>query len=571
MDQSPIYSVTAQCRDCYKCVRHCPVKAIRVENDHATVTPERCILCGRCVGVCSHEAKQVRDDLPRVRTMIGTGAFAVASLAPSFVSEFPGVRPAQIAAALRKVGFQAVHETAEGAERVSKDVAAMLDHAKKGLFLSTACPVAVELITHYHPEFAKCLTPVMPPMMAHARLLKSLYGSRAEVVFLGPCIAKKRDADLHPDLLFAALTFEELRHWFIMQGIEPGELADDPDFHGTGPGAFYPIEGGMNRTTRHFLTRTDLNETMMAVSGIEHIADELESIQELAATKPVFLELLACEGGCIAGPKAKARNAISAQLEVVDYAAAGGEREPKPADIAVAYPAAPIAAAKYTDEQMAATLRLLGKYQPEDELNCGGCGYGTCRALAVAILDGHAEPQMCVSHMRQLAQQKSNALTRVLPYGLVVANEQLKVVECNERFAKLLGDDLSMAYEARPGLRDADLVRILPFPQLFTAVLRSGEEIVRKNIKLGDKYFSISIFNVEKGRLIGALLLDVTETETHRQQLIEKSREVILNTTKTVQEIAYKLGKNSAQSELILNSVTDLFAAEPAIEPDKED
>lgn len=565
---SPVYSVDAQCRDCYKCVRHCPVKAIRVENDHAAVTPQTCILCGRCVSVCGHSAKQVRDDLPRARALLRRCRTVHASLAPSFVSEFPGVRPAQLAAALHRLGFAGVHETAEGAERVSQEVAALLDRADAGLFLSTACPVAVELVTRYRPDFAAALTPVMPPMLAHAVQLKARFGADAHVVFIGPCIGKKRDADQSPALIHTALTFEELRRWLTVTGINPGDLPDAPGYARPGSGALYPLEGGMNQTLRAFLQRRDLDDALLTVSGLDHIAATLDTLDPRPATRPLFIELLACEGGCIAGPKITARNAIAAHLHVLDHARSAVARTPAPADIAQSWRPDPVDTPAFSAQQVAATLHLLGKYQKEDELNCGGCGYDSCRALAQAILQGVAEPQMCVSHMRQLAQKKTNALARALPYGLVIADAHLRIMECNERFAKLFGEALATAYEARPGLRDADLTRILPFPSLFKGVLDSGHEIIRKSVRLDGRIFSVTVFNVEPRAVVGALILDVTDTEERRQQLIEKSRAVIQNTTKTVQEIAYMLGKNSAQSELILNSVIDMFAAEDPDEPE---
>jgi iron only hydrogenase large subunit-like protein len=567
---SPVYSVDAQCRDCYKCVRHCPVKAIRVENDHAAVTPQTCILCGRCVSVCSHSAKQVRDDLPRARALLRRSRTVHASLAPSFVSEFPDVSPAQLATALQRLGFAGVHETAEGAERVSQEVAVLLDKAHSGLFLSTACPVAVELITRYHPEFAADLTPVMPPMLAHAAQLKARFGADAQVIFIGPCIGKKRDADQTPDLIHTALTFEELRRWLIVTGIDPRDMPDAPDYAPPGEGAFYPIEGGMNQTIRQFLKRRDLDDALLTVGGLDHIDAMLKTLGPRTTERPLFLELLACEGGCIAGPKISAHNTVVAHLDVLAHARAAVARTPAPAKIAHAWPPQPVETPAFSEEQIAGTLRSLGKYQKEDELNCGGCGYDSCRALAHAVLQGVAEPQMCVSHMRQLAQKKTNALALALPYGLVIADAHLRIMECNERFAKLFGDTLATAYESRPGLRDADLTRILPFPRLFKAVLDSGHEIIRKSVKLDAKIFSVTVFNVDPHTVFGALILDITETEQRRQQLIEKSRTVIQNTTKTVQEIAYMLGKNSAQSELILNSAIDMFSAEAPDEPESK-
>ncbi len=565
---SPVYSVDAQCRDCYKCVRHCPVKAIRVENDHAAVTPQTCILFGRCVKICSHSAKQVRDDLPRARALLRRKTAVCASLAPSYVSEFPGVRPAQLAAALKRLGFAGVHETAEGAERISQEVAALLDRAGSGLFLSTACPVAVELVTRYYPAFSAALTPVLPPMLAHARQLKTRYGAAADVVFIGPCIGKKRDADLAPDLIHTALTFEELRRWLTSAGLDPATMPDDPDFSKTGSGALYPLEGGMSQTIRPFLKRRDLDSTLLTVSGLGPIASMLDTLDPHAAGHPLFLELLACEGGCIAGPKTSARNTIAAQLDVLAHARNAVDRLPAPAEVAHAWQPDPVEAPAFPEDRVFAMLHALGKFQKADELNCGGCGYDNCRDLVRAILQGAAEPQMCVSHMRQLAQKKTNALSRALPYGLVLADARLRIMECNERFAKLFGETLETAYEARPGLRDADLTRILPFPNLFRNVLDSGHELIRKSVRIGGRIFSVTIFNVELRTVVGALLLDVTDTEQRRLQLIEKSRTVIQNTTKTVQEIAFMLGKNSAQSELILNSAIDMFAAEDAEGPE---
>lgn len=567
---SPVYSVDAQCRDCYTCIRHCPVKAIRVENDHAVVTPQTCILCGCCVNVCRHSAKQVRDDLPRARTLLRQSVSVHASLAPAYVAEFPGVRPSQLVTALKRLGFAGVHETAEGAELVSQEVATLLERAESGLFLSTACPVAVELVTRYHPEYTTALTPLMPPMLAHAKQLKARFGQASYVLFIGPCIGKKRDADLAPELIHTALTFEELRRWLIVAGIDPRDMPDDPDTPAPGEGAVYPVEGGMNRTIRHFLKRRDLDESLLTVSGLDHIAAVLKTLGSRAAEKPLFLELLACEGGCISGPKTSAHNTVTAHLDILAHARAAVVRPPVSANIARTWLPDPVTTPCFSDAQITLTLHALGKFQKEDELNCGGCGYDRCRALANAVLQGVAEPQMCVSHMRQLAQKKTNALARALPYGLVIADAHLRIMECNERFARLFGDALATAYEARPGLRDADLTRILPFPHLFKTVLASGHEIIRKSVRVDTKIFSVTVFNVDPHTVVGALILDVTDTEQRRLQLIEKSRTVIQNTTKTVQEIAYMLGKNSAQSELILNSAIDMFAAEDADDPEEK-
>lgn len=562
--RSPIYSVNTQCRDCYKCVRHCPVKAIYVENDHAVVSPEACILCGQCVGVCKNTAKQIRDDLPAARLLMQSKLPVYVSLAPAFASEFPGVRAAQMVTALKRLGFAGVYETADGADCVSRAVADHLLHTPRKLHLTTACPVAVKLVTHYFPHDVEALTPVLPPMLAHAQLLRKQLGT-CSIVFIGPCVGKKNDADEQSDLLTLALTFQELRRWFMVKGIWPADMPDDPGWQKPGDGAHYPIEGGMTAAIERRLNQTATPHrevTLMTVSGVRNIIALLRSLDVESLSTAVCIELLACEGGCVQGPASASACTAKCRVDILHYAAPPFIKPQPDTMIHTRYHAVPLEAPTIDDTTIAKTLRELGKYQPEDELNCGGCGYDSCRELAKAIAAKHAETAMCVSHMRQLAQKKSNAIDRALPYGLVVADASLLIMECNERFAKLFGETLTMAYEARPGLRDADLSRIIPFPHLFRQVLETGKEIIRKNITVDARIFSVSIFNIEPHTVVGALILDVTESEQRRQQLIDKARTVIQNTSKTVQEIAFMLGRNTAQSELILNSAVEMFAAE---------
>ena len=566
----PIYSIKSHCRDCYKCVRHCPTKCIEVVDDHATINAEGCILCGNCVGVCSHSAKVVRDDLPRVQELLQHDKRVHVSLAPSFVSEFPGIEPAKIFGALKQLGFYRVHETAEGAELVSAEAATLINRNESSLLLSTACPVAVEYITHYYPQMTKYLTPIMPPVLAHAKNLKARYGANIRIVFIGPCIAKKRDADNNPDLLHTTLTFEELRSWMASRGIDPEQAPSDDEYRKPSECAIYPVEGGMNATILKKLNNPLMKNRLLTISGIDSIRDFLNHPEHLDAKQPLFIELLACPGGCIAGPKSSIRNTANAHLEILDYTGDKPVVEMNAMDISCIWKATPIQSQEIPESEIIKYLHLIGKYSKDDELNCGGCGYDSCRQLATALYKGTAEKQMCVSYMRQLAQKKNTALARALPYGLVIANATLKIVECNERFAQLIGGSLLTAYEAGTGLKSADLTRIIPLPKLFYNVLQTGDEVIRKKVKIDNRIFSISIFNVEPHVLIGALILDVTDKEERRLKLIEKSRTVIQNTTGTVQKIAYMLGQNSAQSELILNSAIEVFASEE-IDDDSED
>jgi len=560
---SPVYSVNAQCRDCYKCVRRCPVKAIRVENDHAVVLPEACIYCGTCVGTCPNRAKVVRDDLQTVRNLVSARKDVVLSLAPSFASEFSGVEPAQLMTALKRLGFAHIRETAVGANIVSRRVAELMAKRTHSLQISSACPVVVNLIQRYYPRFTAYLSPVDSPIIAHCKALREEFPD-SPIVFAGPCVGKKYESDQQQSLLHTALTFEELRRWMMMAGVDdPASLPPDPAYRLPGDGAYYPVEGGMLRSVeRNFHALAPEGELQtMVLTGVRTLQTMLESLDPKTLEQPLFIEALACPGGCVCGPKTRVRCAAGGMLDVLRHAKKTLPDDPeKTPDIGRHYRPLPAVRQEFSEEAISATLHALGKFNPEDELNCAGCGYDSCRALACAILAGNAEPQMCVSRMRQIALKQSSAIDRALPYGLVVADKQLRIIECNERFATLLGSAAKLAYDARPGLRDADLARLIPHPQLFHKVLETGEEIIRQTVEIEDRLFSLTIFNVDVHEVVGALILDVTETERKRRALIEKSRTVVVNTAKTVQEIAFMLGRNAAESELILDSAVEMFA-----------
>ena len=247
---TPVYTTENECQDCYKCVRHCPVKAIRIVNGKASVIAEACVACGQCVKVCPAHAKKIRSDLARLKELLSSGAKVYASVAPSFAGYFKGVTIGRLATALRELGFAGVSETAHGAESVSAHVALLLAEAKTPLVISSACPAVVAMIRKYLPAYAKFISPLPSPVRAHAGLLKEAFGSDAKVVFFGPCAAKKNEADEHPDRLALACIFPALEKLLKEKGISlaggEAELALGP----AREGRFYSVEGGMNDTLR---------------------------------------------------------------------------------------------------------------------------------------------------------------------------------------------------------------------------------------------------------------------------------------------------------------------------------
>jgi iron only hydrogenase large subunit-like protein len=555
----PIYTLATECQDCYKCIRGCPVKAIKVEGGYASIEPHRCLYCGHCVETCPNGAKKVRDDQPRVERLLRSKRRVVVSLAPSFASEFQGVTAAQMVAALQRLGFWAVSETALGAQEVSARCRELLVSGRAPVLISSACPVVVEFIRKYRPDCTRLIAPLLSPMLAHARLLRAAFGD-ISVVFIGPCIAKKGEADSHPELVDAALTFEDLGRWLQRAGIkpaeiEPGDAAFAPRAAGTG--AFYPIEGGMIEGVRE----PGSDAMFMAYSGLRSVERALDGVEDLQPGKPVFLELLACEGGCVNGPKT-AGNAgtVRRRCRVLGYARPGHD-EPVGLPIEAGYSPEPPPRPSASETQIRDVLRSVGKNSPEDELNCGGCGYDSCRAFAAAFLMGRAERRMCVTYMRKLAEKKTHALMQKMPSAVVLVDENLRILECNPSFARFFGPADSEEPQPR-ALENQPLDTLVPFHNLFNSVLESGEEILGRDIRFQDRVFHVTIFSVERHSVVGGIFRDETQPAVQKEQIIDRARHVIENNLRTVQQIAFLIGENAAESEIALNEIVDSFSPE---------
>jgi iron only hydrogenase large subunit-like protein len=567
--QKPIFTEKARCQDCYKCVRECPVKAIQVVDDSAAVMPERCVYCGTCVNICPVGAKKVRDDLGRAKLLLKRKTRVVASLAPSFVAEFPGVKPAQLVHALRELGFWAVSETALGAEEVTAACALELERGGPGAYLSTACPTVVELIRRYHAHHLPSLTRLVSPLLAHCMLLQREFGEDIGIVFIGPCISKKLEADARPELLDVALTFADLHRWLEERGIEPAmEMGTEADVFrpkGARDGALYPADGGMTRGIAY--RKNTEGVKFMAFSGIQFLQEAMEGLRSVDLKQKLFLELLACEGGCVNGPQAsKSCGTALKWLQVMDYAPEPEHPLLEPSlDLAGQTSADPVPVFDHEPLEVQRALRRLGKTSQEDELNCGGCGYDSCRNLAEALLEGRAEPNMCVSYMRKLAMNKANALIRSMPAGVVIVDENLFIVECNRRFAETLGGDTPEVFDAKPGMGGADLAKVAPEMRgLFARGLESDIESLRKDVRVDDRVLRLTVFTVEPGRIVGGVLQDITEPAVQREQIIQRAQEVIRKNVTTVQQIAFLLGENAAETEMMLDSLSSSFRLAPS-------
>lgn len=563
----PVYTVATSCQDCYKCVRHCPCKAIKVENGSASIIPELCVSCGRCVRVCPGHAKKIRPDLSRGRFLVSDSAnMVIASLAPSYVSYFKNVNAKTMITALKKLGFYGVSETAHGAQVVSKECANYLDNHGNGVYISSACPSAVEFINKYLADYTKCIVPVKSPLLSHANLLKKEFGDNVKVIFFGPCASKKNEADNHKSELDLSLTFADLEEWFKQENINLASLKADEGAEfllgAAEEGRVYPFEGGMNDTIRQ--AKDDVQ--YLAISGLENIRRILGNDTSAAENRDrkIFIECLACLGGCINGPVMPEESDSLANIikTSANYKNENSRHREYDLDIREGYYPNKVKDDEPTEADIKNILLAIGKKHHGDELNCGGCGYYTCRSFAKALLEGKAESSMCVSYLKQSAQKKSNALIRYIPAGVVIVDSNMKIIECNENFAALFDESTRLAYEATPGLPGVEVNNIVEFSELFEAALASGKDIVRNNYVCGDKILNISIFTIEVHRIVGAILQDVTKSELHREQISEKAREVIQKNVLTVQKIAHYLGEHMAETEVLLREVASGYSNE---------
>ncbi|MFZ2446453.1 MAG: [Fe-Fe] hydrogenase large subunit C-terminal domain-containing protein [Syntrophobacteraceae bacterium] len=554
-----IFTEITECQDCFKCIRECPVKAIKVENACAAVIPQLCILCGHCVEVCPNGAKHVRDDLRRARTLLQEKELVFASLAPSFISEFPDVPAPVVIRALKKLGFHGVSETALGAERVSGSTARLLEDRTPRVIISTACPVVVNYLGKYYPQYAGSLMHHVSPILAHCKLLREHFGPSIGIVFFSPCIGKKGEADLNSDLLDVALTFEDLRRWFNDEQISFDTDTDEGDSfvpHPAREGALYPIDGGMIAGVKAGCSVMEAD--CMSFSGIRNVQRAISGLNEMRLSGPIFLELLACEGGCVNGPKASQRQATAwKRCQIINYAQY--PRSEIPRDLSAQTTGGlspdPVPVKEYNDKILQQMLQTIGKYGPEDELNCGGCGYDNCREFGKALIDGKAERVMCVAYMRKLAQKKTNALMEKTPSAIILVDEEIKIIECNLNFAKLLGPDVEKAYREKPGLEGIFLREIAPFHSLFKTVLEKDEDMLNRDLRYKKSVLHVDIFSIEKHRVVCAIFQDITKPTIHKEAMIQKAQVVIKKNLSTVQQIAYLLGENAAESEVILNSI----------------
>ena len=539
----------SNCKNCYKCIRHCPVKAIRFSGNQAHIIGNECILCGQCFVVCPQNAKEITSELEKVKVLLQTGEPVVVSLAPSFIANYHGVGIHAMREALKKLGFYDVEETAIGATIVKKEYERMLQEDGRDIIISSCCHSINLLIQKHFPKALEYLADIVSPMQAHCIDIKKRIPG-AKTVFIGPCVAKKDEAEHYDGIVDAVLTYEELTEWMKQEKIV---LQPEMDSDENSRARFFPTTGGILKTMEPEIS----GYTYLALDGVENCMNALRDI-EAGKIHKCFIEMSACVGSCISGPVMEKYHSshVHDYLAISAYAGKKDFDVEQPKDVVLKkhFEYIEQRAQMPTETEIMQILRQMGKYKPSQELNCGTCGYNTCRDKAIAIYQGKAEPSMCLPFLKDKAESFSDAIVNSSPNGLIVLNEQMEVQQINEAAKKIM----NIRYDS--DIVGDQVVRILD-PTMFLKVLNSGRDIHDQRIYLAEykRFVEQTVVYDRDTHLLIGILRDVTNEESDRvkkenisRQTIEVADKVVDKQMRIVQEIASLLGETAAETKIAL-------------------
>lgn len=549
----------SNCKNCYKCIRYCPVKSIRFSGNQAHIVEKECILCGRCFVVCPQDAKEIVNETEKVKVLLQSGEPVIASIAPSFIANYDGVGIKSMEKALKMLGFESAEETAIGATIVKRKYDQMLLDKRHSILISSCCHSVNLLVQKHFAGQLPHLAQVISPMQAHAKDIKNR-NQKAKVVFIGPCVAKKDEADHYDGMVDAVLTFEELSNWFKEEKIQ---LEKEMDEDKNSKARFFPTTGGILKTMEKLADEY----TYMAVDGAENCIAALNDIKD-GKIENCFIEMSICTGSCIGGPvMEKTRNLpIQNYLSVSKYAGTEDfnvENLPNE-EIVKNMTYIPVNADIPNELQIKEILKNMGKNKEEDQLNCGSCGYDSCREKAIAVYQNKADLTMCLPFLSGKAESFSDNIFTNTPNGILVLNEKLEIQQINKAALELMNID-SESY-----ILGESCVRILD-PSNFFKVLDEEKPYSEKGLYLADygKYVDQTIIYDKAYRIIICIMRDVTKEIAIKTKKDEASRQtadiadkVVQKQMKVVQEIALLLGETAAETKIALTKLKEVTVDE---------
>lgn len=548
----------SNCKNCYKCIRHCPVKSIRISANQAHIVPEECILCGQCFVVCPQGAKEIADDTEKAEVLLNSGR-VIASLAPSFTANYDGAGIEAMEKALKQLGFYAAEETAIGATIVKREYDRILEEGEQDVIISSCCHSINLLIEKYFPSALRYLAKVVSPMQAHCMDIKKRYPD-AKTIFIGPCVSKKDEAARYPGPVDCVLTFEELSNLMRRRGVSVEKTREESS---KGRARFFPTTGGILKSM--FLPRKDY--TYLALDGTEDCISALREIEK-GNLRNCFIEMSACRGSCIGGPVMEKYHysPVSNYTQVASYAK-NEDFDVPPVDEREIYREHEfIGESKNipTQSEIEAILKKIGKTKPEDELNCGSCGYNTCREKAIAVYQGKADLTMCLPYLKDRAESFSDNIISNTPNGIIVLNEDFEVQQINTAARDI------MNIRSASDVLGERVVRILD-PKDFMEVKQTGMSIRDRRVYLAEyrKYVEETILYDKEYKIIICIMRDITDIETEKEKkeaisraTIETADKVVDKQMRVVQEIASLLGETAAETKIALAKLKESISDE---------
>ena len=563
MNEQIIYTNEAKCRDCYKCLRNCPVNAIRMNNNQASIIEERCILCGNCIKNCPQGAKRYRKDIRYVKELINNYDTAI-SIAPSFISFFNESQIGRIPSLLRRLGFVYVSETSTGAG-VTARKSAEIFYSDSEKCLGSACPAAVNYVEKQRPELIGNLSPVISPAAAHAKIIKKKLSGDAKVVFAGPCIAKKGEAERlsNKGLIDAVLTFEELFDWIEEEKINIDQLEESEfDLAPEPDSVVFPVAGGFIESAG--MVSNYLTPDSLSVAGFEEIEEAFSALKENPGT---MIESLMCKSGCINGPGVSSEiNLFTRRKRILEYASvvkSKGRKETLPdVDLTAVFKKAGFAENKFSEEEINEVLETTGKINESDHLNCGACGYSSCREKAIAVLEKNAEREMCIPYMRKTAERRTDKIIETSPNGILILNDRLEIIHMNPAFQKffkctnsVLGKNLSYLMDPEPFVK----LKTGPEERRDVLVNHPNYNLICNEIiyRLKDENQIVGIFvNVTRNKR------DLEELDDMKRNTIMQAQDLLGHQIEMAQSLAKFLGENTAKGEALVENLLKITQSE---------
>lgn len=612
---SQLFSISElKCINCFACVRVCPVKAIEVkaEKNYAVILPNRCIGCGSCLNICPVNAISYRTSKEEVKQLLKENGKIAAIVAPSISGEFFDITDyRKFVQMIKSLGFDYVCEVTFGIDLIAKEYKKLFDEFKGKYFLTTVCPVVVALVEKFFPELVNNLAPIVSPMTATAKVIHREYGDNTKIVYIGPCIQNKEEAKLFTDdgKVDSVLTFNELRELFDEFEIKESKLEysefDEPIGY---KGSLLPIANGL-------LQAVDINEDLLTgkiitTEGRENLLDAVNEFVGHAETIKRHFNLFYCDG-CIMGPgTSRGGQKFIRRTMVVNYANKRLKTFDREAwernmdkhsthDFTFNYTPQDQRLEPPAEEKIYEVLKVIGKENMGKDSGCEACGYASCRDFAIAVASGLAHTDMCLNYTlknrqeyikslratndklaktqqalresekiarmeQEAARDASETITTMmkkLPSALVIVDKKLKVVQSNQSFIDLLGDDALEINEVIPGLVGADLKSLIPYNMynLFSYVLQNNEDIKNRDIHYKENLLNISVFTIKKNSIVGAVIRDMYAPEVRKEEVIKRITEAVDINLAMVQKIGFLLGEGASETEQMLNSIIKAF------------